>query len=123
MEDDTTSVIIDSLGLNVARPPLVSDLTLEKLETVGNGAILPVLVLCGVIGNVINMAVFVRQGLGDRINLCLFSLAVSDSGFLLSYLPSRIYILFYLFDSALGRFWEGLDDRIPYQPLSLQVIQ
>nr|KAG5705555.1 hypothetical protein BaRGS_009208 [Batillaria attramentaria] len=39
---------------------VISDEALRIFETVVNGGILPVLVLCGVIGNVINMAVFPR---------------------------------------------------------------
>nr|KAG5700944.1 hypothetical protein BaRGS_034229 [Batillaria attramentaria] len=45
-------------------PGLVSDATLETAQIVVNVGILPVLVLCGFTGNVINMAVFLRQGLG-----------------------------------------------------------
>ncbi|KAK7449844.1 hypothetical protein BaRGS_00032129, partial [Batillaria attramentaria] len=51
---------------------IITDETLRLIETVVNGGILPVLVLFGFAGNVTNMVVFVRQGLGDRINLCLF---------------------------------------------------
>ena len=40
--------------------------------------IIPVLFLIGFPANCINMAVFFKQGLKDRINLCLFSLAVVD---------------------------------------------
>ncbi|KAK7495414.1 hypothetical protein BaRGS_00013353, partial [Batillaria attramentaria] len=89
-------------GFDVNGSGLLSASTLEKFEVVVNAGILPALVVFGVTMNVINMAVFARQGLRDRINLCLFSLAISDSGFLLAHLASRIYILFYLFSSSLG---------------------
>ena len=34
--------------------------------------LLPVLVIIGVTTNVINLVIFARQGLADRINMCLF---------------------------------------------------
>ncbi|XP_076454851.1 uncharacterized protein LOC143289689 [Babylonia areolata] len=40
--------------------------------------------LIGGPANIINMAVFYRQGLQDRVNLCLFSLAVFDEMYLTS---------------------------------------
>ncbi|KAL8625110.1 hypothetical protein ACOMHN_030744 [Nucella lapillus] len=50
----------------------VSPFVAEMVDLVVSAGILPVLVTCGVIANVINMAVFARQGLSDRIHLCLF---------------------------------------------------
>nr|KAG5705546.1 hypothetical protein BaRGS_009199 [Batillaria attramentaria] len=72
------------------------------VQTVNDTGVLPVLVLCGVTMNVLNMAVFFRQGLRDRVNLCLFSLAVSDTGFNVSYLASKIHAFFYHFNYSLG---------------------
>ncbi|XP_076454865.1 uncharacterized protein LOC143289701 [Babylonia areolata] len=46
--------------------------------------ILPFLFLIGGPANVINMAVFYKQGLKDRVNLCLFSLSLTDAVFLIS---------------------------------------
>ena len=43
---------------------------------------LPLLLLIGGPANVINMAVFYRQGLRDRVNLCLFALSLADGLFL-----------------------------------------
>ncbi|KAK7495412.1 hypothetical protein BaRGS_00013351 [Batillaria attramentaria] len=105
---NTTAVVSTPASFQASASDLdpVSDATIKLVENVVNGGILPVLVLFGVTGNVINMAVFVRQGLGDRINLCLFSLALSDAGFNVSHLLSRIYTFFYLFDHALGNFWK-----------------
>ena len=40
--------------------------------------LLPILFLIGWPSNVINMAVFYKQGLKDRVNVCLFSLALAD---------------------------------------------
>ena len=34
--------------------------------------------LLGVAGNALNVAVFFRQGLRERVNVCLFSLALAD---------------------------------------------
>ncbi|KAK7104945.1 formyl peptide receptor-related sequence 6-like [Littorina saxatilis] len=45
--------------------------------------ILPLLFLIGGPGNVINMAVFYKQGLRERVNLCLFALSLADWLYLL----------------------------------------
>ena len=44
---------------------------------------LPVLVLIGGPANLINMAVFYKQGLRERINVCLFALSIADFLYLL----------------------------------------
>nr|KAG5704469.1 hypothetical protein BaRGS_003780 [Batillaria attramentaria] len=49
-------------------------------------ALLPVTCVVGVVTNVLNSLVFYRQGLKDRMNLCLFGLALVDAGFLCSVL-------------------------------------
>ena len=51
---------------------LINEQTSQMMELVVHAGIFPVLVLGGVITNVINMLVLSRQGLSDRINLCLF---------------------------------------------------
>ena len=43
-----------------------------------NSNLLPVVSLLGVVGNSLNVTVFFRQGLRERINVCLFSLALAD---------------------------------------------
>ncbi|KAL8589873.1 hypothetical protein ACOMHN_023960 [Nucella lapillus] len=64
----------------------------EKIFTTENEAfferlkgaiVLPFLFLIGGPANVINMAVFFKQGLKERINLCLFALAAVDGLYLL----------------------------------------
>ena len=40
--------------------------------------LLPVVSLLGVVGNALTVAVFFRQGLRERVNVCLFSLALAD---------------------------------------------
>ena len=68
---------------------LISAATALVIQTVVEVGILPVLVLCGVTMNVINMAVFYRQGLSDRINLCLF----------------RFVCIFRVVEVGVGRWW------------------
>ena len=61
--------------------------------------------LFGVTTNVINCMVFVRQGLRDRINLCLFSLALADTSFLLFMFLAKFFPFLGLFDRELGGYW------------------
>lgn len=49
-------------------------------------SLIALLCLVGLVGNIINCVVFHRHGLRDRMNLCLFSLALSDLFFIASYL-------------------------------------
>ena len=48
-----------------------------------DGLLLPILFLIGGPANVINMAVFYKQGLKDRVNLCLFALSLADELYLI----------------------------------------
>ena len=48
------------------------------LITLVEADLLPVVSLLGVVGNALNVAVFFRQGLRQRVNVCLFSLALAD---------------------------------------------
>ncbi|KAL8566571.1 hypothetical protein ACOMHN_054793 [Nucella lapillus] len=84
---------------------VISPFVAEIVDLVVFGGILPVLVTSGVITNVINMVVFARQGLSDRIHLCLFSLAVSDTGFLLFLMSGKSYALVSLLDPVAGSYW------------------
>ena len=45
---------------------------------------LPILFLIGGPANVINMAVFYKQGLKERINVCLFALSLADELYLVN---------------------------------------
>ena len=47
-----------------------------------DGLLLPILFLIGGPANVINMAVFYKQGLKERVNLCLFALSLADELYL-----------------------------------------
>ncbi|KAK7477272.1 hypothetical protein BaRGS_00031460 [Batillaria attramentaria] len=49
------------------------------LERVVVSNLLPLVCLFGIISNCLNMAVFYRQGVRDRITLCLFCLALVDA--------------------------------------------
>ncbi|XP_076462771.1 uncharacterized protein LOC143295092 [Babylonia areolata] len=57
---------------------LVSAHTEDLVRRMRDTIVLPLLYLIGGPANVINMAVFYKQGLKERINVCLFSLALAD---------------------------------------------
>ncbi|XP_076456704.1 uncharacterized protein LOC143291002 [Babylonia areolata] len=118
---------MDDMNFSTAIPPhevlpcnnprnVVSPYVAEMVDLVVYVGMFPVLVTFGFITNVINMAVFARQGLSDRINLCLFrsgamtccsvSLAVSDIGFLLFLMCSKSYALISLLDPVEGNYWQ-----------------
>ena len=71
------------LGMNATIPwdnprNLISRETELLVDRIKSAIFIPILYLVGAPANVINMAVFFRQGLGKRINMCLFSLALLD---------------------------------------------
>ena len=84
---------------------LVDKATRDEVEGLLLMTVLPSLELFGVTTNVINCMVFVRQGLRDRINLCLFSLALADTSFLLFMFSGRFFPFLGLFDRELREFW------------------
>ena len=84
---------------------LVDKATREEVEGLLLMTVLPSLELFGVTTNVINCMVFVRQGLRDRINLCLFSLALADTSFLLFMFLAKFFPFLGLFDRDLGGYW------------------
>ena len=58
---------------------------------------LPILFLIGGPANVINMAVFYKQGLKERINVCLFALSLADGLYLINNMlmyGEQIYLRF-----------------------------
>ncbi|KAL8569048.1 hypothetical protein ACOMHN_020491 [Nucella lapillus] len=85
---------------------IVSPFVPKMIDLVVHAGIFPVLVTCGVITNVINMAVFARQGLSNRINVCLFSLALSDAGSLIFVMGSKAHTLISLGDPVAGNYWQ-----------------
>lgn len=60
----------------------ISDETRKTVETVCFAGLITAACLLGIPANVINCLVFGRQGLKDRMNLCLFCLAFTDCFFL-----------------------------------------
>ena len=84
---------------------LVDEATAKQLERLLHMTVLPSLELFGVTTNVINCMVFVRQGLRDRINLCLFSLALADTSFLLLIFSAKFFSFLGLFDGELEEYW------------------
>ncbi|KAL8589835.1 hypothetical protein ACOMHN_020838 [Nucella lapillus] len=57
---------------------IVSKQTHFWISTIIYAIIIPLLFLVGVPGNILSAAVFYRQGLRERINLCVFCLALMD---------------------------------------------
>ena len=84
---------------------LVDKATREEVEGLLLMTVLPSLELFDVTTNVINCMVFVRQGLRDRINLCLFSLDLADISFLLFMFSAKFFSFLGLFDRDLEGYW------------------
>ena len=84
---------------------LVDEATAKQVERLLHMTVLPSLELFGVTTNVISCMVFVRQGLRDRINLCLFSLALADFSFLLLIFSAKFFSFLGLFDGELEEYW------------------
>ena len=84
--NQSTDIILENciiLGVNTTIPwnnphNLISLETEFLFDRIKAAIIIPVLFLVGFPANCINMAVFFKQGLKERINLCLFSLALVD---------------------------------------------
>ena len=62
---------------------VISAKTEDLVRRWKNALVLPVLFLIGGPANVINMAVFYKQGLKERVNLCLFALSLADGMYLI----------------------------------------
>lgn len=61
---------------------LVSVQTENFIDFLKLAVVVPIMFIVGAPGNCLNMLIFCKFGLQDRINLCLFSLALVDFGFL-----------------------------------------
>jgi len=57
---------------------VISAKTEDLVRRWKNAVVLPILFLIGGPANVLNMAVFYKQGLKERINVCLFALSLAD---------------------------------------------
>ena len=90
------------LGMNATIPwdnprNLISRETGLVVDRIKSAIFIPILYIVGAPANVINMAVFFRQGLSKRINMCLFSLALLDLislTVIFSFYAERIYTQF-----------------------------
>lgn len=83
----------------------IDEKTAKLVERTLLTTVMTFLEIFGVSTNIINMAVFHRQGLRDRINLCLFSLALADCVFLLIIFAAKFHSFLGLFDANLEEFW------------------
>ena len=63
-------------------PDNIVSAEVEDIARRVKNTLLPVFFLIGGPANVINMAVYYKQGLKDRVNLCLFALSLADELFL-----------------------------------------
>ena len=62
---------------------IVSAQTENLVRRLRDVVVLPILFTIGGPANVMNMAVFYKQGLKERINMCLFALSLADELYLL----------------------------------------
>ncbi|XP_076436020.1 uncharacterized protein LOC143275410 [Babylonia areolata] len=72
-----------TLGWNATIPwdnphNLISVETEIMIDKIKSGVLIPILYLIGAPANIISMVVFFKQGLKERINVCLFSLSLVD---------------------------------------------
>ncbi|XP_025113408.1 uncharacterized protein LOC112575646 [Pomacea canaliculata] len=70
-----------------------------------NCVIKPVVVVIGLPSNIINCVVFWRQGLGDRMNVCLLALSVADLGLITM---CAIFGMTYYIERVDPVTWDGL---------------
>jgi hypothetical protein len=73
---------------------LISFQTERLIGRIKAVVLLPMLYIIGLAGNILNAMVFARQGLRERINMCLFTLAVTDlacTSIVMAYHAENIY--------------------------------
>ncbi|XP_025099130.1 uncharacterized protein LOC112566916 [Pomacea canaliculata] len=97
--DDVSNISVISVGVFSGSDSKLADTSLFAVTHILSNLVIGglgtlVISLFGVISNVINCLVFYHQGLRDRMNLCLFSLALSDFWFVLC---SAVYSLVKVF--------------------------
>ncbi|KAL8622929.1 hypothetical protein ACOMHN_027050 [Nucella lapillus] len=76
---------------------LISAETEARVERVKSAIVLPVFFFIGGPANLINMVVFYKQGLKDRINFCLFALSAADELYMIQCMIFNGERLFQLF--------------------------
>nr|KAG5713991.1 hypothetical protein BaRGS_020319 [Batillaria attramentaria] len=85
---------------------IISYATVVLVERIATCGVSPVLFLVGVPTNVLNCIVFYRQGLRDRMNLLLFSLALVDMAFVALFLVTNSHCLLGFFRPDLEGWWK-----------------
>lgn len=85
---------------------MMSATTLATLEKTLYCGIVPVLFFVAVPTNILNSVVFYRQGLSDRMNVCLFSLALADMLFVTFLFLNASYCLLYFLHPQMADFWK-----------------
>ncbi|XP_076466205.1 uncharacterized protein LOC143297670 [Babylonia areolata] len=81
---------------------IISLETYLTISFVSNSFLYPGLFLVGVPTNAVNCVVFWRQGLGDRMHLCLFCLALVDMSYLIVLMVQAASVFISLADKVLG---------------------
>ncbi|XP_046378260.1 proteinase-activated receptor 2-like [Haliotis rufescens] len=76
--------------------------------TVIDCGLVPPVVLFGLVGNIITLMVFIRQGIKEKTNICLFALAVSDTMFLITTYMEKVSCLVTRMDEVIGNNWAAL---------------
>ncbi|XP_076444380.1 uncharacterized protein LOC143282577 [Babylonia areolata] len=103
-------VTFDSLRFCDDAGDLVTQETRLLIEDVVYIGLVPPLSVLGVVLNAMNMAVFVKQGLGDRVRLSMFSLSLADllvlTSMCLQYISKLLAHIF-------GRDWERKEWLMP----------
>ena len=85
------------------------------VATLVSSNLVPVVSLLGVVGNALNVAVFFRQVLRERVNVCLFSLALADL------VVCTHYFLIYV-EAVVGQFHRLAHlQQVRFTPLSTYV--
>ncbi|XP_076448498.1 uncharacterized protein LOC143285154 [Babylonia areolata] len=88
-----TSGVITYVSKGDEEPGILSDATYRVVEKALDCGGRPFFFFIGAPTNLLNMIIFFRQGLRDRMNLCLFSLAFVD----LMYVTSKFIMASYCF--------------------------
>ncbi|KAK7501437.1 hypothetical protein BaRGS_00007241 [Batillaria attramentaria] len=81
--------------------------TVFAFEQVLHGVCLPVLCLVSVVTNPLNMAVAYKHGLKERINLCIFALALLDMSYFIFMYSLYADKLYRMIKGATGRYGEA----------------
>ncbi|XP_076464569.1 galanin receptor 2a-like [Babylonia areolata] len=85
LQDGCQKVVFNEMEfLPWNNPDNIVSAKVESVTSVTKDIMLVLLFLIGGPGNVINMAVFYKQGLKDRVNLCLFALSLADELYLIA---------------------------------------